>query len=199
MPVGANWDSSLITWDDQEVTWDATSVQATFPSLLPPSATAQERAMEQSTASTSAVTIPLRSLWDTEACPSNLLPWLAWAMSVDRWDPAWDEATKRQAIKDSVALHRRKGTVGAVLEGLTTYDLQVREWHQQVPAGVPFTLFLVPGPTLTEQDREEVLEIINRNKNARTHISFYAQADPSQFYGSGACVVGGVIAVTATT
>ncbi len=42
------------------------------------------------------VPVPLRTLWNWRACcPVNLLPYLAWALSVDRWDEKWPEATKR--------------------------------------------------------------------------------------------------------
>ncbi|GHK16942.1 hypothetical protein ECZU03_07310 [Escherichia coli] len=30
--------------------------------------------------------VPLRTLWNWRTCPVKLLPYLAWALSVDRWD-----------------------------------------------------------------------------------------------------------------
>ncbi len=82
--------------------------------LLPPNATELERVLEQSTARLAQAPAPLRELWRPEACPAGLLPWLAWGLSVDEWDPDWPEEVKRGAIAESVELHRRKGTVWAV-------------------------------------------------------------------------------------
>jgi phage tail P2-like protein len=73
-----------------------------------------ERALEATTARISDVPILVRESWNPDTCPAALLPWLAWAYSVDEWDPAWTEANKRQAIKDAYNLNRRKGTVWAI-------------------------------------------------------------------------------------
>lgn len=29
--------------------------------------------------------VSIRELWNPDTCPANLLPWLAWSFSVDRW------------------------------------------------------------------------------------------------------------------
>ena len=41
--------------------------------------------------------------------PMHLLPYLARAFSVDRWDRNWPEETKRQVIRDAWLIHRHKG------------------------------------------------------------------------------------------
>ena len=63
--------------------------------LLPPSATKQERALALATSRVSDVPLPIRTLWNPDTCPLELLPWLAWALSVDTWDPNWSESIKR--------------------------------------------------------------------------------------------------------
>lgn len=89
------------------------------PSLLPDQATSAERAVSEAVAARlSAITTPLRQLWDPETCRADLLPWLAWALSVDDWDPTWPEATQREAIAESIEIHRRKGTPWAVKQSL---------------------------------------------------------------------------------
>lgn len=73
---------------------------------------------------------PLRQLWNPATCPVDLLPWLAWAFSVDEWDADWPEATKRAAIAASISIHRRKGTVASVREALRAFgygDAQIIE------------------------------------------------------------------------
>ncbi|MCV5639247.1 phage tail protein I, partial [Escherichia coli] len=71
-------------------------------------------------------------LWNPDTCPANLLPWLAWSFSVDRWDDKWPEATKRAVIRDAYFIHCHKGTIGAirrVVEPLG-YLINVTEWWE---------------------------------------------------------------------
>lgn len=86
--------------------------------LLPANASDFERAIEATTAGLSDTPVPLRALWNPETCPVALLPWLAWALSVDDWASDWPEATQREVIAASVEVHRHKGTRGAILRAL---------------------------------------------------------------------------------
>ncbi len=52
--------------------------------------------------------IPIAELIDAKKCPVNLLPYLAWAFSVDRWEEYWPENIKRKAIEDAFSLHQKK-------------------------------------------------------------------------------------------
>ena len=83
-------------------------------SLLPTSSTAWLRYTEAGTSRLSAITVALRTLWTPTDSPVDLLPYLAWALSVDRWDKDWPAERKIAAIQRSYWLHRRKGTRGAV-------------------------------------------------------------------------------------
>lgn len=82
--------------------------------LLPPSASAWMRGAEAATAKLSGITVAIRTLWTPTACPVDLLPYLAWALSVDRWDKNWPAEKKIASIQQSYWLHRRKGTRAAV-------------------------------------------------------------------------------------
>lgn len=66
--------------------------------LLPPNATKAERAMEAVPARIDDIPASFRDLWNPRTCPINLLPWLAWAVSMDSWDASWPEHTKRARI-----------------------------------------------------------------------------------------------------
>ncbi|UTS80935.1 hypothetical protein OL67_002006 [Phaeobacter piscinae] len=82
---------------------------------------------------------PVTTLMNPDTCPADLLGWLAWAFSVDVWEPSWDEATKRRVIKAALAVHRRKGTVTAlrrVLESIG-FDAEVLEWFAPRPGRPP--------------------------------------------------------------
>lgn len=128
-------------------------------SLLPLSSTQLERAIEAALAETTE--IPLRALYNPDTCPAHLLPWLAWTWSVDRWDSGWTEAVKRSAIRSAFYVHAHKGTIGAlrrVVEPLG-YLIEVIEWWQTVPRGVPGTFALKVGVLDTGITEEMYLEL----------------------------------------
>lgn len=108
--------------------------------LLPPNRTALEMAVSN-TAPLDLDTELLRTLWNPWTIPAALLPWLAWALSVDEWDAAWPESTQRAVCAASLPIHQHKGTLGAVRRvfGAVGYRGQIVEWWQQAPAGVPHT------------------------------------------------------------
>lgn len=108
--------------------------------LLPSNQTPLEAAIASATEPRVSPDV-IATLWDAERCPVRLLPWLAWALSVDEWDETWDEATQRRVIAASIDIHRKKGTVAAVRDALTCLGHTGRlvEWWQTTPPGVPHT------------------------------------------------------------
>lgn len=85
--------------------------------LLPPSATR----LEHLAAATLASTVTPEVITTTrfaDTCPAPLLPWLAWARSVDWWELAESEDQQRALISASFRLHQRKGTPWAIKEAL---------------------------------------------------------------------------------
>ncbi|OKP74832.1 phage tail protein I [Pseudomonas fluorescens] len=128
-------------------------------SLLPSNSTQLERAIEA--AFYEKTIVPLRTLYNADTCPAHLLLHLAWAWSVDRWDYRWSDATKRAAIKASYYIHKHKGTIGAlrrVVEPLG-YLIEVMEWWQTVPEGIPGTFALKVGVLETGITEEMYLEL----------------------------------------
>lgn len=65
----------------------------------------------------------IRGLWSAERCPAPLLPWLAWALSVDTWSEGWTEETKRRVVAGSIALHRAKGSRASVERAIAAIGL----------------------------------------------------------------------------
>ncbi|WP_296811317.1 phage tail protein I [Thiocapsa sp.] len=111
----------IITTDDWAVdVLDADEiVDPPVETLLPPSASTQERAIEATTSERiESIPAPIRTLWDPATCPASLLPWLAWTLSVDDWSSGWQDGVQRAVIAASIAQHARKGTVGAVRQAL---------------------------------------------------------------------------------
>lgn len=85
--------------------------------LLPPSASR----LEHLTAAALAYNLTPELITSTrfaDTCPAPLLPWLAWARSVDWWELAESEDQQRALIKASYRLHQRKGTPWAIKEAL---------------------------------------------------------------------------------
>ena len=143
--------------------------------LLPYNATDQERALEETTSRISDVPVVVRQVWNPDTCPSNVLPWLAWAFSVDDWDTNWTDDQKRRVIKESVYSQRIKGTIGAVTRQLTAlgYQIQILEWFQQTPTGTPYTFDIyitAEQYPLTQYDLTKILQVIDNNKNLRSHL-----------------------------
>ncbi|WP_233971679.1 phage tail protein I [Pectobacterium versatile] len=142
-------------------------------SLLPVGSYDLEIAAAKACAELSRTPIPLRQLCDPDSCPSGLLPYLAWAFSVDRWDEKWPEIVKRQAIKDAYFIHRHKGTVGAlrrVVEPLG-YMIRIIEWWQN--GGEPGTFRLdigVQNTGITEEKFFEMERLIADAKPASRHL-----------------------------
>lgn len=98
--------------------------------LLPHNATPFERSVEQLAGPALMPPVPLRDLWSPETCPAELLSWLAHAFSVDTWDEGWSEGAKRAVIRQSLQVHRHKGTIQSVQAALASAgfgDAQVIE------------------------------------------------------------------------
>ncbi|CAA0097583.1 Uncharacterised protein [BD1-7 clade bacterium] len=76
-------------------------------------------------------------LWNPWQCPAEFLPHLAWAASVDLWNPNWPTNIKRRVIDEAPALHRIKGTKAAVIKALAALNIDAtyKEWWQQIPQG----------------------------------------------------------------
>ena len=143
--------------------------------LLPYNATDAERALANTIARISDVPVVVREVWNPDTCPPNVLPWLAWAFSVDDWDSNWTDEQKRNVIKQSVYSQRIKGTIGAVTRQLAAlgYTIQILEWWQQDPEGQPYTFDVYITASqypLTSRDYNKVLEVIDTNKNLRSHM-----------------------------
>lgn len=166
-------------------------------SLLPGNANDLERQAAQALAQIQRVPIPLRQLWNPDACPAQLLPYLAWSFSVDRWDSQWLESTKRAAIRASYVIHSRKGTIGAlrrVVEPLG-YLIEIVEWWQTVPEGRPGTFALKVGVLdtgITEEMYRELTFLIDDAKPVSRHLTGLAiSLETSGTVFFGACVYEG--------
>lgn len=152
------------------------------PSLLPHNATPLERSLEQATARIGNVALPILELWNPQTCPADLLPWLAWALSTDRWEVDWTEAQKRAAVAGAIEEQRTKGTPASIDAVLASYDelLKLTEWFEMSPPGDPHTFAIelplidangdLGGERSSAAFAESIIRDVMRTKPARSHF-----------------------------
>jgi phage tail P2-like protein len=170
--------------------------------ILPPNSSALEQAIDGSQAvRIDGIDVPIRDLWNPDRCPAIVLPWLAWAVSVDEWDPSWSESQQRQVIKNSPIVHRHKGTRGAMEAALESlgFGVEVIEWWEKVPKGTPGTfdlnIFIPAGYAVDQATYDEVEQVALKAKNIRSHLGNIqlTPASLSQMPTYSAAVLSGII------
>lgn len=170
--------------------------------LLPPNRSALEEAADQILAARiEGIDVPIRNIWNPDLCPAALLPWLAWALSVDEWDSSWSETQQRQVVKNSIIIHRHKGTRGALEAALESlgFSVTIIEWWEKDPKGTPGTFdlnILVPaGYKVNEATYAEVERMAMKAKNTRSHLGIIqlTPAGLSQVPTYSAAVISGII------
>jgi phage tail P2-like protein len=146
--------------------------------LLPHNSTPLERAL--STAGDLGVDPEIiRGVADSARCPVDFLPWLAWAMSVEGWEAAETEEQQRALIRQSIPIHKHKGTVGAIRRVLKAVGVTAdyKEWTQ-IPGAVPYTFELTAwandnrpgeGSILSPQLFQRLRALVDATKNERSH------------------------------
>jgi phage tail P2-like protein len=140
--------------------------------LLPPNQTRLEASLANAA---TLVSVPevIATLWDAQRCPVALLPWLAWALSVDEWDENWSEAQQRATVMGSIALHRKKGTPWAVKQALTRAGLERVALVERIEgahwAEFDVDITVVDRP-LVESIYSRIEALVNAYKPARSHL-----------------------------
>ncbi|MBI9112239.1 phage tail protein I [Maridesulfovibrio ferrireducens] len=146
-----------------------------FQDLLPSSITKDERIAASATVLDSqlkAVTaaIPQVLIYSRiDEFEEPLLSLLAWQFHVDHWEPHWPLETKREAVKTSIKLHKKKGTPWAVrkaIEVATRAPAKVIEWFNY--NGDPYKFKVAVTRPIT--DFEPVLLAVKSAKNVRSHL-----------------------------
>lgn len=172
----------------------------TMPSLLPPNATRIETAYVTSGGRILDADPPVEMVWDAWRCPSKYLPYLAWSLSVDQWDDSWNEISKRQAIADSPAWHRTKGTRAAVEQAIaraTDAPAMLTEWWETAPRGRRGTSMLhleIDDPVAAEAARRRVIPLVMAAKpKSRPVVVIAGSVVPGTIW------LGGIVRTTTLT
>lgn len=156
---------------------------------IKPNATPQERALHAALSRGRPDLERLSWLMSPEACPSELLGWLAWSLSVDVWRDTWPDQIKRQVLRQSIAVHRRKGTLGSVKRALGAmgFEISVSEWFDF--GGAPHTFRLdayhadmsAAGLILDARTIDRIRKYIIDVKPVRSHFDLRVGALLSDF------------------
>ncbi|MBA4353572.1 MAG: phage tail protein I [Novosphingobium sp.] len=170
--------------------------------MLPPNATAPERALEQAMRADVDLSA-VGTLWDPATCPADVLPFLAWGLAISHWDAGWTEAEKRAAIAQAIPFHKRKGTRGAVEEVLARFHplLSIVEWFEANPRRTPRT-FEVRAPAgpggidasfLTNQTAEAIIRDVAAAKPLSAHFDFvFALETQAALWMAGGVIAGSI-------
>lgn len=174
-------------------------------SLLPPNATPEERVLESSLSRHETIPVTVGKLWNPDTCPAELLPWLAWSLSVDNWDASWPERLQRKTIKQAASIHRHKGTVGAVKRALSSLGVSVDflEWFQdtddlalaRIQSRDPYTFVFIAWANSNPHTSEAVslnpalyrtvIRAVETVKPVRAHFDFLVGARLESTLGIG--------------
>ncbi len=138
------------------------------------------------------------AIWTPAGCPTPLLRFLAFAVSVDVWDEDWPESVKRDVIAAAPLVHRKKGTVMAIEAALKALGVRSRttEWWQAVPSerrgtftvrAYARTQLLPNEPILGANVQLQVLRQIQLVKPKSRSFSFQIGAD----FGAAVIVASG--------
>lgn len=161
--------------------------------LLPPNTTHLERRLTDTTAIISELPSPLRQLWNPATIPADLLPYLAWALSIEEeWRFARTDQERRTLVATSIDLHRYKGTPYAVRRGMQLLGFRdaeiieglpavhhngeiTRDGHHAFAGAARWALFRVAVDLGNQEglDRQRIARIrhiIEYYKNARSHL-----------------------------
>ena len=148
-----------------------------YQSLLPANSRPLEHALAGATAKLEPIPVPFDTIWDVDTAPDSLLPYLAYACSVDEWNDNWTDDTKREVIKNSLWVHERKGTLGAVKRALLAmkYDATVIEWFQKSPRGKAGTFSIEVHPTtgIIADNILQIRAVIDAVKRLSAHYDVY--------------------------
>lgn len=143
--------------------------------LLPLGATPLEKHAAEILKSAVENPVIIADLINPERCPPQLLAYLAWAFSVDKWDENWTDEVKRIAIKQAFFVHKHKGTIAAVKRVVEPigYLVELKEWFAMQPQGKEGTFSItieVSETGLNEQTYNELVRLINDVKPVSRHL-----------------------------
>jgi len=111
------------------------------------------------------------TLANPELCDEKYLPFLAYAFKVDFWDESLSVDDKRALIKQSLALHRYKGTIWAIEQVFEALNIKavVKEWFNYGGEPYHFKIDLsLEDKEITPARADELTKYVGIYKNVRS-------------------------------
>ena len=110
---------------------------------------------------------------------SAQLDHVAYGWDASVWRDSWPVALKRSVLKNVVREKRKKGTLRAVKDAVSSIGsaATIKEWWQQEPKGTPHTFEIqatlgnIDG-TLDAEMQEDLFALIDDAKPVRSHYTF---------------------------
>ena len=116
--------------------------------LLPPNASALERAIDAAGAARFPLPTSLAGAsWNPATCPASLLGYLAYQLSIDLWVDSWPELKKRQVCADALRLHRLKTTIAGIRAHVAIAGASIAKVVRP-----PSRIFATSGMTAAERE-----------------------------------------------
>ncbi len=147
-----------------------------------------------------AIVASFGNLLDPATCPAALLPWLAWSLGMDIWDPNWTEEQMRDAILRHGSVMRRRGTKQSLKDAIAPWGatLEVVEWWEPGALNTtPYTF--VVRVTEGQATLAAIRTAIDRTKPARAHYTLEPGVGGLTTVGVGAVVRPAVLATMSAT
>ena len=153
-------------------------------SLLPINASQLLKDLESSSLKATSLEALNRYITNPDLAPDNILPWLAWAVSVDDWSDNWPKVIKREMIKNSISLHQIKGTKRAIQKALEIIGVagEIALWWELNPRMTPhsFNITAYLNDNINEgadviiglDTQQKLINLIENVKPARSHFNF---------------------------
>ncbi|HDZ9268244.1 phage tail protein I [Vibrio cholerae] len=152
-------------------------MKGNFLSTLPPSASKLERILEQIFwEEIGLIERDIRDFMNPWKCREDLLPYLAWELSVDDWDDNWSLSTKRRVCATALDIHTYKGTRYAIdksIEAIRADSLRAVEWFEDESNLKPgqFRVDLISDQSPVDATTiPEIVRAIQNAKNTRSHL-----------------------------
>ena len=153
-------------------------------SLLPINASKLLKNLEKSGLRISSLGAKNKDVLNPDKLEVDILPWLAWMVSVDNWSDNWPENIKREMIKNSISLHQIKGTKKAIKKALEIIGIsgEIVEWWEASPRMTPhgFDITAYLNDNINEDadliigldTQRKLINLIENVKPARSHFNF---------------------------
>ena len=153
-------------------------------SLLPINASKLLKNLEKSCLRISSLGAKNKDVLNPDKLEVDILPWLAWMVSVDNWSDNWPENIKREMIKNSISLHQIKGTKKAIKKALEIIGIsgEIVEWWEASPRMTPhsFDITAYLNDNINEDadliigldTQRKLINLIENVKPARSHFNF---------------------------